>query len=243
MSGSYACCRRPSSDLCRRLVQVGVDVPSLPVPRRKLGHLSQCHVFPPQRLRRPIRNAAPRYSPTCRKAGSRASSARSISCHAPPSRSVHAGHTSRARPRTSPRRELGQVAQAQHSLTTRPALNSPTRGPKSTRPSAPPCLVTTSARAHESAEIDDAVQIAANIRDAEIPGLGQRHRGDVGMPITSPASARRISHWLAAAGQSQTETARPARSSWPPAGSLVPAGTREGRAWRRGPSSGASLAP
>ena len=78
-------------------------------------------------------------TPTCRKAGSRASRARSISCQAPPSASIqrwpyHAGASARAATGASSAR----LRKPSTRSTTMPALSSPVRGPNRISRACPP---------------------------------------------------------------------------------------------------------
>ena len=137
------------------------------------------------RSRAPVRaiNSTSRrcgYRLTRKKVSSAASLARSNSCHAPPSGSAqrwpyHAGASGQRRNR----REIGNVAEAEHALHDDADVHVARPRPEQDEPALSARAVRHDRFApEESGEIHDAVEIAANVGEAEKPGLRQRHRGE-----------------------------------------------------------------
>ena len=145
-----------------------------------------------------------------------------------------AARTTPARRAASPRAPARRrCASPSTRCTTMPAFSSPARGPNSTSRGWPPAARRVARR--ETREVDDAEQVAADVRDAEEPRPRQRHRDDLGQRHHLAGVGQPDEPALAAAGQARAATIPPARPSWSRAGRPAPAGTCGGRVWRRGP--------
>ena len=162
--------------------------------------------------------------PTCKNAGSPASFARSISCHALPSPSIqrcayHAGAS------------CGGAAGASSTMlrnprtccTTIPAFISPTPRAKEHQPAL--SAAEPGVAAQEGGKVDDGKEVAANVGNPEIPRPGQRHRHHVRQRRDLACVGQPDQPALAAAGQAPAATTPPARWSWSPDATRVPAGT------------------